>query len=146
AFYKLNPGWFAALGDGTIFIRGLTVQAELPAQAGELLTSPPALAAVIAFEAVLPILLLWPRSRQLGLLLGLVFHLIIMLRALAGFSALALAFYPLFLSRREASQLLARARIRPSFLGLALLFAATSVSFVLYRRGELAARSGVQLF
>jgi vitamin K-dependent gamma-carboxylase-like protein len=146
AFYKLNPGWFAPRGDGAVFLAGLAAQVGLPALAGQTLASSPSLAGVIAIEAALPFLLLWPRSRPLGLLLGILFHLLIMLRALADFSALVLAFYPLFLSRREASELLARARSRPPLLVLALLFAATVVGFGWYRRGELVARSGVQLF
>jgi len=72
----------------------------------------------VLIEAALPVLLVLPRTRAAGLVLGTAFHLVLALAGNVPFSSLALAFYVAFLPPGLASKMRAVALARrPSWAG-----------------------------
>jgi hypothetical protein len=121
AFHKLNPT-FLTLATSTAppFILLLVEPFGIPRDAALPLLGPAVIYGTIATEASLPLLLMGRRTRLLGCLVGLVFHLAMMARGIFDFPVSILAFYPLFMSREEARALLARHLTRPSPVRLAI--------------------------
>ena len=143
AFHKLNTGWFSRNVGASIlaaFLRPL----GLPPSAETLLEAPVTYATP-AVEITLPFLLLLRRTRLLGCLLGLLFHLPMLAEGVMDFPTVVLAFYPLFLSPEQARQLLGRCLARPSVprLAGAVIIGATGIASIrqadhvttLYTRG-----------
>jgi hypothetical protein len=78
----------------------------------------PAMWGSVLIEAALPVLLVLPRTRAAGLILGTAFHLVLALAGNVPFSSIALAFYVAFLPPGLASRMRAVALARrPSWAG-----------------------------
>ncbi|GLP83128.1 HTTM domain-containing protein [Mycobacterium antarcticum] len=74
----------------------------------------PAIWGTVLIEAALPVLLAVPRTRVLGLLVGLSFHIVLALAGNVPFSALALALYVAFVPGDAPARLRARFAEHPS--------------------------------
>jgi hypothetical protein len=126
-FYKLNPSWLSSGSAAPSFlIRPLAPILEPLGVPSDLYR--PVLAAVAIYgtlivELVLPLLLLLPRTRVLGCLVGLVFHLPMLVQGVLDFPILILACYPAFLSVTQARELVRRCLARPRAAHLALVVA-----------------------
>jgi hypothetical protein len=143
AFHKLNTGWFSR-NVGASMLAAFLRPLGLP-PAAETLLEAPVTYATPAVELALPFLLLLRRTRLLGCLLGLLFHLPMLTEGVMDFPTVVLAFYPLFLSPEQARQLLGRCLTRPSVprLAGAVVIGATGIASIrqadhvttLYTRG-----------
>jgi hypothetical protein len=114
---KMNPEWFAGQAPITTSflyqpIEPLVERLGLRPQPIRQLLMPLAVFGTLVLELTLPLLLYWRRTRLWGCLLGLLFHLPMLARAVGDFPVMIVAFYPLFLSRGEAGELLRRC-VRP---------------------------------
>jgi hypothetical protein len=115
ALHKLSPTVFwPASSQVTSFLLPYARALGLPAEAARMLLGYPAIFITVALELLLPFLLLAPRTRLLGCLLGVLFHLGMMGQGILDFPTAILAFYPAFLSQAEAQTLLRRFLAPPS--------------------------------
>jgi hypothetical protein len=125
AFYhKLNWGWLSPEGSKASVVL-LDVVAPLlkplvgsDERALELLAFP-AIYGTLAVELALAVLLPLRRTALTACLLGIVFHLPMLIHRVDDFPVAVLAFYPLFLSETEAQALLATCLARPQVVRLA---------------------------
>ncbi len=106
AFHKLNTGWFSFEGNsGVRFVQKLLapVLDTLHIQSPLLLdlAALPIIVFPVLAEFAIPVLLLWPRFRVYGVLLGIGLHLPMFAREILDYPALILTFYPLFFSEAE---------------------------------------------
>ena len=114
---KLNPAWFTSQAPTTtsflyLPLEPLVDRLGLPPQPIRQLLMPVAVYGAIVVELTLPLLLYWRRTRIWGCLLGLLFHLPMLVLAVGDFPVMIVAFYPLFLSLDQARELLRRC-VRP---------------------------------
>jgi hypothetical protein len=143
AFHKLNAGWFAGNAGASMLAASLRPLGVPPI--AKTLLEDPVTYGTLAVELALPCLLLLRRTRLLGCLLGLLFHLPMLAEGVMDFPTVALAFYPLFLSPGQARHLLGRCLTRPSVprLAGAVVIGATGIASIrqadpvttLYTRG-----------
>jgi hypothetical protein len=121
-FYKLNDYWLPRSGVALNFlIRPVEPIADglglLPSFQSAL--APVATYGTLLAESLLPPLLFWRRTRLLGCLVGLVFHLPMVAQGVVDFPSLIVAFYPAFLSLGETREVLRRGLARPGIARLA---------------------------
>jgi len=96
ALAKMNPGYVdASVSCAAAMVPSVVWFDPAPVDASWLLG--PAMWGSILIEAALPVLLVLPRTRVAGLVLGTAFHLVLALAGNVPFSSLALAFYVAFL-------------------------------------------------
>lgn len=115
ALAKMNPGYFdAEISCATAMLPGVVWFDPGLVDAPWL--SVTAIWGSVLVEAMLPLLLVVPRTRVTGLILGTAFHLVLALAGNVPFSSLVLAFYVAFLPPGLATRMrtVARAR-RPSW-------------------------------
>ena len=118
---KMNPEWFTGQAPITTSflsqpIEPLVNRLGLRPQSIRQLITPLAVYGTLVVELTLPLLLSWRRTRVWGCLLGLLFHLPMLARAVGDFPVMIVAFYPLFFSPGQARELLRRC-VRPLTLG-----------------------------
>jgi hypothetical protein len=117
-FYKLNPVWFSSQSPAPSFlmhpIMPILTRVE-PLRRVEGVLAPAAIYGTLVVEALLPFLLLGRRTWALGCFVGVGFHLPMLIRSVADFPTLIVAFYPAFATRAETEELLRRCRIRPAW-------------------------------
>lgn len=120
-FYKLNPTWLSSDSAGPAFLieplSPILDRAGAPPVYRSLLAGI-AIYGTLLIELALPVLLFLRPTRLLGCFLGLAFHLPMIARGVADFSAVTLAFYAAFLTLAQARELLRRLA-RPSLGRLA---------------------------
>jgi hypothetical protein len=120
AFHKLNPVWFSPPDSPVMWIvLPFVTSLGLGRETAVALFGYPLVYAVVATEVMLPFLLMRQRTRLLGCLLGLLFHLPMLGQGVGDFPTVILAFYPLFLSVEQARTLLLRCLKRPSTVRVA---------------------------
>lgn len=116
AFYKLNAGWFSAQSAAPGFLLQLVDPILAPLGAPKIyraILGAGAIYGTVVLELALPLLLFRPSTRLWGCLIGLVFHLPMIVRGIVNFPLLILAFYPAFLTVGEAHALVRACVARP---------------------------------
>ncbi len=104
ALAKMNPGYFdAEISCAAAMVPGVVWFAPGLVDAGWLLG--PAMWGSVLVEATLPLLLVLPRTRVAGLILGAAFHLVLALAGNVPFTSLVLAFYVAFLPPGVATRM-----------------------------------------
>jgi hypothetical protein len=139
--HKLNQDWLSPDGSAAPAVLLASVEPLLVPLAGSperalAIVAGPAIYSTLALELVLPILLFGRRTRLLGCLVGIGFHLPMLVQRVGDFPVLILAFYPLFLSAPEAQAVLARCLERPSPARLASGLALGAALVALSARSE----------
>jgi hypothetical protein len=116
--YKLNPVW---LSPGRSTAPAFLIRPVMPilrvlglGAAGRPILEAMAIHGTLLVELFLPVLLIWPPTRVLGCLVGLVFHLPMVAQGVSDFPVLIVALYPAFLSLAETRELVDRVLGRPS--------------------------------
>lgn len=105
AFAKLNSGFVDTNTTCAAWILAQIPVLQVPDGLNGLLS-----AGTILMEFAIPTLLIFPRTRPLGVALGLGFHLVAAAGGHTAFSGLAWSFYPLFLSQGTLARIAATAR------------------------------------
>jgi len=138
ALAKMNPGYVeAGISCAAAMVPSVAWFDPSLVDASWLL--PPAMWGSVLIEAALPVLLVLPRTRVAGLVLGTAFHLVLALAGNVPFSSLALAFYVAFLPPGLASRMRAVALARrPSWAGAWLRPAVLATLAGLWTLGGLA--------
>jgi uncharacterized membrane protein YuzA (DUF378 family) len=115
AFQKLNRRWFSPEDSPVMtFVLPYVEPLGIPESAAVAVLGYPMLLGVLATEVSLPFLLFRRRTRLLGFLLGLLFHLPMLAQGVMDFPPLLLSLYPAFMSLEEARELVGRLLARPS--------------------------------
>jgi hypothetical protein len=118
-FFKLNAVWLSPDSTrATLFllapVEPLLALLGISGLSAAAILAPLGIVGTLSLELAVPLLLIWPRTRLLGCLAGLVLHLPMLAQGVTDFPTLTIAFYPLFLARAEAVELWRRLRQRSS--------------------------------
>lgn len=128
-FYKLNPVWFSSQSPALSFLMFESILARVgPLWGVEGVLAPAAIYGTLLVEALLPVLLLGRRTWAVGCFVGIAFHVPMLIRNVADFPTLIVAFYPAFATRAATEELLRRCRARPAWPRLCTTAALGAVS------------------
>ncbi len=136
-FHKLNLAYLApATSTAPPFVLLFAEPLGLPREAALSLLGYPAIYGTLLIEGSLPILLLRRWTRLAGCLVGALFHGAMMARGIMDFPTAILGFYPLFMGRDEARELLAGVRARPSLPRLLGTLALAGIGIATFTSSE----------